>query len=127
MCQIVTTLIELDPYRRIQQCEHGTISLYWNAAAWFFEPCSFRKLSQRLELARRSPLETTRLHQFACVFHAERVRIWFGEAGFNLSKEDFERFATMVLQSLPRMFLYAQVTSPLSSEERKRQLLESLN
>lgn len=98
MCQHVHILVDYSLYRRVAQCEHGTIHLSWDIATIHFGPDDLLTLEMLIERWAESGermFSLTGWGQIACDAHGA-ARIWIGQAGIAVTADDLKLFCALV-------------------------------
>jgi hypothetical protein len=98
MCQKLTPLAQINDYRHIRRCEHGTVHLTWDWVTVHINSTQFAELVDIFKESRKIP-ESPLLRNGHCrLFHNVEqgyYQFWLGNVAINLSPVDYLIFSDM--------------------------------
>ncbi|MCQ3978189.1 MAG: hypothetical protein DPW09_32590 [Anaerolineae bacterium] len=98
MCTQFTTLAESNDFRRILQCEHGTIHLAWDLVTLYLNLSEFERLAGLLERGTRLA-EPSKITESSCILSYKKeghYQLWVRNIAINLTPIDFLILVDMV-------------------------------
>jgi hypothetical protein len=123
MCTQFTTLVESNDFRRILQCEHGTIHLAWDLVTLYLNLNEFERLAGLLERGTRLT-EPSKITESSCILSYKKegyYQLWVRNIAINLTPIDF-----LILVDMVRVVLRAAsdhqaigLTTPSDGEQPK--------
>jgi len=101
MCQHVVILAERAGYRYVSQCEHGTVHLVWDGVGFHLPAEDFIRLADQICCTHNQ------IQQQDDPDRGGICRLQVGKLIVSLPLDEFQPFAAMVQEALPRVGLFS--------------------